>query len=297
VYESVSRNDNDGASRTADPAARVLAVVGSGRAGLVTDVDGTISPIVARPQDAAVLPRAREALIGLRDRLVVVAVVTGRGVEDVRRMVGIDGLTYVGNHGLEWLRDGRSDLLPEARAWAPQVATALDQVRLDLPTRLSSGLLVENKGASASLHYRLAPDPEATRAALLASLARWVVPGGLRVEEGRRVINLLPPLTVNKGTAVNQLVREHELDGVVYFGDDVTDAHAFRALRGLREDRGLRTLAVGVVGPETPSSIRELADTSVADAPAVAELLTRVLEGLKSSATMGSERAPGTGSS
>ncbi len=198
MYESVSGNDNGGAGVTADLLARVLAAVGIGRTALITDVDGTISPIVARPEDAAVLPAAREALVGLRDRLTVVAVVTGRSVDNARRLVGVEGLTYIGNHGLETYSHGRAEVVVEARRWVPQVTAVLDQVALHLPPPLTTGVLIENKGASASLHYRLAPDPDVTRSALLASLARWVVPGGLRVEEGRRVINLLPPLTIQQ---------------------------------------------------------------------------------------------------
>ncbi|HEY2594657.1 MAG TPA: trehalose-phosphatase, partial [Chloroflexota bacterium] len=144
-------------------------------------------------------------------------------------------------------------------------------------------------------HYRLAPDPDLTGSALLAILGRWAIPSGLRIEEGRRVFNLLPPLTVTKGTAVTWLVREHRLEGVVYLGDDVTDAHAFRALHALRQSSGVRTLAIGVVGSETPPSVRELADASVPSVAAVAELLCRVLDGLKSSARM-DWRAPGSGS-
>ncbi|HEV7664378.1 MAG TPA: trehalose-phosphatase, partial [Chloroflexota bacterium] len=100
MYESASSGDN---------ASLVLQVVGllaAGRAGLVTDVDGTISPIVARPEDAAVLPAARDALAGLSHLLSMVAVVSGRRASDARAMVGVDGLVYVGNHGLErWTAD------------------------------------------------------------------------------------------------------------------------------------------------------------------------------------------------
>ncbi len=295
VYESMSGSDNGDSRVSADLVARVLAVVGSGRSGLVTDIDGTISPIVAQPEDAAVLPRAREALLGLRDVLTLVAIVTGRSVADARQMVGIDGLTYVGNHGLETFSDGHVELVSEARPWEPRVAAVLDQVALHLPAELRTGVIIENKGATASLHYRLAPDPQLTRTGLLEILGRWAVTSGLRVEEGRRVINLLPPLTASKGSAVTWLVRHLGLEGIVYLGDDVTDTHAFRALDSLRRAASVRTLTIAVVGPETPSSVRLLADASVPSPPAVEELLCRVLDGLKTSARM-DLRAPGVGS-
>jgi trehalose 6-phosphate phosphatase len=274
---------------------RVVALLGRPRAGLVTDIDGTISPVVVRPEEAFVLPEAREALAGLKGLLDVVAVVSGRGVADARAMVGVDGLIYVGNHGLEvWGADG-PELVPEARPWVPRVAAVLDGVARRIDSIGLSGVIIEDKGATASLHYRLAPDPDAARRMLLEILVQSAVTSGLRVEEGRRVINLLPPLTVTKGSAVTWLVREHGLDRLVYLGDDVTDAHAFKALDVLRETRHLDALGIGVVGPETPPIIRQLADAAVPSVMAVAALLVRVLDGLKPSATMES-RAPTVGS-
>jgi trehalose 6-phosphate phosphatase len=303
VYESVSRSDNaatdDGVAderAVFDPLVqRVVRLLRRPRAGLITDIDGTISPIMARPEEAIVLPEAREALMGLKDALAMVAVVTGRGVADARAMVGVDGLIYVGNHGLEVWGTNGPELVPEARPWVPRLAAVLDEVARLVEAKSFTGVIIENKGATASLHYRLAPDPDATRRGLLEILARCAITSGLRLEEGRRVINLLPPLMVSKGSAVTWLAREHNLQRLVYLGDDVTDAHAFRALGVLRHASHLETLGIGVIGPETPPEIRQLADAAVPSVTAAAALLSGVLEGLKSSATMES-RAPTVGS-
>src|SRR5207302_6561960 len=228
-------------------------------------------------------------LARLANRLALVAVVSGRTGADARKLVGVDGLTYVGNHGLEILSERCAELVPEARPWVPRIAAVLDDV-----ARMHAipGVLIENKGATASLHYRMTPDPDQARRELLAILARRAITSGLRIEEGRRVINLLPPLTVTKGSAVSWLVREHGLDRLVYLGDDVTDAHAFKALKIMRESaHPVQTLGIGVIGSETPPIVRQLADASVASVEAVAELLSEVLDGLRSSATM-ETRAP-----
>jgi trehalose 6-phosphate phosphatase len=218
-------------------------------------------------------------------------VVSGRTVADARGMVDVDGLTYVGNHGLEILSERGPELVPEARPWVPRLAAVLDQIRAGYVQQAAeqgqeSGVLIENKGATASLHYRLAADPGRTRRDLLGLLARGAITSGLRVEEGRMVINLLPPLTVTKGSAVSWLVRAHHLDRLVYLGDDVTDAHAFRALAVLRESGEARTLGIGVITPETPPSVRQLADTCVRSVEEVADLLCRAAEGLESGASM-----------
>ncbi|TME25097.1 MAG: trehalose-phosphatase [Chloroflexi bacterium] len=183
------------------------------------------------------------------------------------------------------------ELVPEARPWVPRIAAVLDDV-----ARMHAipGVLIENKGATASLHYRMTPDPDQARRELLAILARRAITSGLRIEEGRMVINLLPPLTVTKGSAVSWLVREHRLERLVYLGDDITDAHAFRALAVLRQS-GVRTLGIGVVAPETPPSVRQLADACVASVREVAELLCRTADGLESSGTMESREALASG--
>jgi trehalose 6-phosphate phosphatase len=278
VYESASQTNNaSGIVQT------VVALLGSGRAGLVTDIDGTISPIVAGGEEAQVLPRAKHALERLKHRLTLVAVVSGRAVGEARQMVDVDGLTYVGNHGLEiWTPHGPR-LVPEARPWVPRLAAVLEQIQREYT---QPGVLIENKGATASLHYRGAADPDRTRRELLEILARRAIPGGLRVEEGRMVINLLPPLTVTKGSAVIWLVRKHHLDRLVYLGDDVTDAHAFRALAVLRQNGEVRTLGIGVIAPETPRSVRQLADACVRSVEEVADLLCRTVETLESGASM-----------
>lgn len=289
MYESVSGNDND------ELHLRVLDLLRRGRAGLVTDIDGTIAPIVARPEEAMVLPNARGALEGLNQQLELVAVVTGRSVDNARRLVDVDGITYIGNHGLEVFTNGTAVILAEAQPWVPRLASVLDQLDDRLEPDLKQGVLVENKGATASLHYRLAPDPDRTRQAVLEILAHCAGTSGIRIEEGRRVINLLPPLMVSKGSAVTSLVKERALDAIVFLGDDITDAHAFRALDMLRQSGRVRTLGIGVVGPETAPIVRQLADATVPSVSAVADLLCAVLDGLEAGDRM-EPRVPGVGS-
>lgn len=272
MYESGSHSDNR------ELVGRIVDLLRAGRGGLITDVDGTISPIVIHPENARVLPRAREALQQLNEQIEVVAVVSGRAVADARKMVDVDGLVYVGNHGLEvWSPDGPV-VPPEAKPWVPRVANVIADITRQVHR---PGVTIENKGVTASLHYRLADNPDQARRELLEAIAHSAFTSGLRLEEGRMVLNLLPPLTVTKGSAVASLARAHQLNSVVYFGDDVTDAHAFRALKGLRETSHIDTLSVGVVGPETPLNVRQLADVHVPSVDAVADVMCEVVMGLR----------------
>jgi trehalose 6-phosphate phosphatase len=272
VYESDSRSDNSELS------ARVTELLATGRAGLITDVDGTIAPIVTNPADAYVLPAAREALETLKGQLALVAVVSGRQVAEAKAMVAVAGITYIGNHGLEVLTPLGPKIVPEARPWVPRLAHVIQEIEQQVTM---PGVKIENKGVTASLHYRTTAHPDEARRELLEIVAKTALTSGLRLEEGRMVLNLLPPLTVSKGSAVSWLAKEHQLDGLVYLGDDVTDAHAFSALKTLKETSQMRTLSIGVIGPETPLHVRQLADLAVASVWEVADLLCAITNSLR----------------
>ena len=167
-------------------------------------------------------------------------------------MVAVSGLVYVGSHGLE------AD--PDAERWRAALASFIAGV--DWP--------VEDKGLTASFHYRTAPDEQAARAALeeIADRAR---DAGLRARFGRKVLELLPPIDADKGTAVRRLLSERGLTRALYAGDDTTDLDAFGALDGL--ELGVR---VAVASKEGPVKLRERADIIVDDPLGFLELLRRL---------------------
>jgi trehalose 6-phosphate phosphatase len=205
-------------------------------AGIFLDVDGVLAPIVPRPENARVPDDIRAELRRLAARYALVACVSGRAGDDARSIVGVPELTYVGNHGLE--------LEPDAAEWAARLAAFLSDV--DWPR-------VEDKGLTASLHYR-DMDEEAARRELDA-IAGQARAEGFVARYGRKVLELLPPLEANKGTAVRSLVGEYDLERALYAGDDTTDLDAFSVLDGL--DVAVR---VAVASSEGPRELRERAD-------------------------------------
>jgi trehalose 6-phosphate phosphatase len=219
------------------------------RAAILLDVDGVLAPIVARPEDAAVPGETRLELERLRDRYAVVACVSGRTSDDAERIVGVPGLVYLGSHGLE--------LAPDAMHWQETLRDFAAGV--DWP--------VEDKGLTVSFHYRLAADQQAARAELeeVASRARAA---GLKARFGRKVLELLPPITANKGTAVKSLLEERGLHRALYAGDDTTDLDGFAAVADL--ELGVR---VAVASPEGPSALRDAADLVVASPTELLDLL------------------------
>ncbi|MDQ3226435.1 MAG: trehalose-phosphatase [Chloroflexota bacterium] len=243
-------------------------------AAVVTDIDGTISAIAPTPAEAMVDPGAHAALALLRERLAEVAVVSGRAPQDGAAMVGLPELTYVGNHGLERIVAGVPWTHPVAAAMQPAIAAALAEIEsaaraaADVPW-----LIVENKGVTGTIHYRLAPDPVAA-VALLEPLARAATGRhDLRLTLGRMILEIRPLLAVNKGTAIRELAHDLGLRGIVFFGDDVTDVDAFRALREMRQAGEASTLRVGVLGPETSPAVLAEIDVSVTGVAACAATL------------------------
>jgi trehalose 6-phosphate phosphatase len=254
--------------------AACMEVLRQAPSAVVTDIDGTVSAIAPTPAEAMVDPGAKAALALLAERLTAVAVVSGRAPQDGVAMVGLPELIYVGNHGLERIARGTPWTHPVAAEAQPAIAAALAEIEIaaraaaDVPW-----LLIENKGVTGTVHYRLAPDQIAA-AALLEPLARAAADRhGLRLTSGRMIFEVRPALAVNKGTAIRELAQDLDLRGIVFFGDDVTDVDAFRALRELREAGEAATLRVGVLGPDTSPAVLAEIDMSLHGVPACAATL------------------------
>jgi trehalose 6-phosphate phosphatase len=221
------------------------------RSALILDVDGTLSPIAPRPELAVVPEATRAELRRLVSRYRLLACVSGRSGDDARRLVGVDGIEYVGNHGLE--------LHPDAATLAVETARFRDSV--DLP--------VEDKGVSLAYHYRDAADEKAAHAELevVAEQARSV---GLDARWGRRVLEVRPSVGADKGTAVRTLLERSGASRALYAGDDTTDRDAFRGLT----DAGLEhAVRIAVASAEGPRALQEAADLVVSSPDELVELL------------------------
>ena len=240
------------------------------------DVDGTLAPIVSRPDDAAVPEATRELLLKLSRRYALVACLSGRRAEDARRIVGLCELTYVGNHGLENLRPGsdQPETLSEADSYASAVRTFANAAYTS--ELRDAGIRLEDKESIWSLHWREASDQSAARA-LLQRVATSAERSDLVPHWGRKVLELRPPIAVDKGTALRRLLEQRGLEAALYAGDDTTDLDAFRGLRQLRSDEGLEhVVCVGVGSEEGPARIAAEADLVVDGPDGFRELLAQL---------------------
>jgi len=230
-----------------------------GPAGILLDFDGTLSPIVARPELARIADGGRSALSALVSRYAVVAVISGRTRPELLDLVAVDGVRLEASYGMPPLAD-----VPP---------TVLDQVRVAAAS--VPGARVELKGHAVAVHVRGLPDPEAAEAALLGPLERIGAAHGLDVIEGKRVLELVPAGRPLKEGAVQRVVDAFELAAVLYAGDDVADLRAFATLDELA-DRGLHVVKVAVRSEGSPVELIASADLTV-DGPAE---LIELLRGL-----------------
>jgi trehalose 6-phosphate phosphatase len=225
----------------------------------MTDIDGTISRIAARPDEATVSQSARDSLRSISEKLALVAVVTAREEQVARSMVGLDSLAYIGNYALhEGIDLGQG--LEQAKS---QVQSQL----IDLPC-----VELEEKGISFALHYRNCEE-EGIRERVLGLVLPVATEAGARVIEGKRVVELVPAGLPDKGTAVAGLLRERGVRGIVFIGDDFSDVAVFREITRRREEEGLPGLGIAVVDAETDGAVREAADEELAGVEEVEEFL------------------------
>jgi trehalose 6-phosphate phosphatase len=230
-----------------------------GSVAIFTDIDGTLAPIVPTPDMSEVSAELKELLERLSEKYLLVAGISGRKTEDALDLVGLADVVYFGNHGFEILRDGEVKVTPEALPYLEKVQELENNARQELAPL---GAFVEEKGITASIHYRNAPPEVGERS--VDFVKREGERLGLRITVGRGVVEARPPIRADKGTAVRALVEEYRPERAMFLGDDTTDLDAFRELVELREEGALREiLRVGVASEEGPPEITSEADIVV----------------------------------
>jgi trehalose 6-phosphate phosphatase len=253
-------------------------------AAVLLDIDGTLAPIVRHAADAQVPEATRTLLIEISKRYRLVGCVSGRRAATARQIVAIGSIAYVGNHGGELLRPGatRPELDPDLAAWTERVREFADRVYT--PERQRARVRSEDKEAIAAFHWRGAPDEQAA-AALARGIAEQAQAEGFAVHWGRKVVEVRPPVALDKGLGVSALLRSAEdrgdgspIGAAMYVGDDTTDLDAFRSLRALVDADLLRTaICVAVRSDETPPELAECADLIIDGPSGVRGLLEALL--------------------
>jgi trehalose 6-phosphate phosphatase len=240
---------------------------------VLTDIDGTLAPIVPTPDMSEVSEELKDLLSQLSERYLLVAGISGRKTEDALDLIGLEDVVYFGNHGFEILRDGEVEVIPEALPYLEKVQELEHLAREEL---VPQGAFVEEKGITASIHYRNAPREVGEEC--VRFVKREGERLGLRITVGRGVVEARPPIRADKGTAVRTLVEEYHPQKAMFIGDDTTDLDAFRELEVLREEGALKEiLRIGVSSDEGPPEIEEQADIVVDGVDGVNEVLKQLI--------------------
>jgi len=239
---------------------------------LLSDYDGSLSPIVDRPDEAVPVPAALDAIAALVGRLGRVGIVSGRPVEFLAALVPVDGLLLVGLYGMESMIAGERIVDPRVVPFLDAVAHASDDADARLP-----GIIVERKaGVSVTLHWRVAPGREPEVLGLAAELAHRY---GLSELRTRYAVELRPPVAIDKGTAMDAFVDGFSVAS--YAGDDTGDLAAFDALaRAQADGRIARAVRIGVRSPEMPAALPAAVDCLVDGPTGLTDLLTGVVRAL-----------------
>ena len=248
------------------------------RAAILLDVDGTLAPIVRHADDAVVPQATRALLVDVAKRYGCVACVSGRRAATARQIVAIGSIAYVGNHGAELLRAGGTsvEMDREAGAWQRRVHQFGERAFTQQLQRLR--VRDEDKGPIMAFHWRGAPDEDAAEAAI-TRVAEDAEAAGLATHWGRKVLEIRPPIPLDKGRGVTNLLRDSGLDIALYAGDDVTDLDAFSGLRAMAESGRLEhAVCVGVRSDETPAPLESSADVLVDGPAGVRRLLDALLD-------------------
>ena len=244
--------------------------LGQNSLGLVLDFDGTMSEFVPNLENAVIFPDIVPPLRRLVGRLTLVAVMSGRAARDVERRVGIGGIVYVGNHGAECIADGELSAAQGAEAAESDLQALLDTLG---SAAADPGIVLENKKFSASVHYRSVADEDAVIERLRAAVDSLPDMGAFQVFWGNKILEIRRRNGVDKGVALDKLMRDWRVGSAVFLGDDTTDADALLALKERRASGDISGFGVAVVQDGTPASVLENADYSLDGVPEVAEFL------------------------
>jgi trehalose 6-phosphate phosphatase len=240
---------------------------------VLLDIDGTLSPIVENAADARVPETTRKLLIAISRRYGLVACISGRRASEARAMVSIGTITYIGTHGAELLQSGWTEpvLDPNVQEWTSRI----DQFRLDAdtPDLRRARVRIEDKGPIVAFHWRGAGDESAARAAI-DGLAARAQAAGFEVHWGRKVMEVRPPVRIDKGAGVAALLHRSGVQVALYAGDDVTDLDAFASLKRLKAAGSLTdAICVGVLSDDGPAEIETESDITVDGTAGMQELL------------------------
>jgi trehalose 6-phosphate phosphatase len=257
---------------------QLRAIIHAPRFGILTDFDGTLCNFRPYPEMPRMSPRNADLIRKLAERLPLVALISGRGADELQTVADIPGasVVYVGNHGLEELVNGQIIVAPEALEWAHRLNAFYEE----LGEPILPGVRHQHKRVTMSVTYRMAENPAQVRLRLKEKLDHVNQKYGFLLHEGRTIWEVKPNIPLDKGTAITRLIDEYGLNGAIFLGDDLTDVPALQAIRTLRDSHRIHGLAVGVLGETDVPLVQDNADVLARSVEEVENIFAWILDNL-----------------
>jgi len=243
---------------------------------IITDIDGTISEIAPTPMEAMVKPEIKDKIEKIADKFKFTGVMTGRNINNAMEMVGSKKIIYIGNHGLEQYKNGKISIEPQVKQYIP----FMKKLRREIQKKLKDYecILFQDKELSFTVHYRLCKTSDEARQKALEIIHSIKGSKNLKITEGRKAIEIRPPVGQDKGTVLQKFISDNHIKKIVYLGDDVTDADAFNKLKELKGAGKVNSVGIVVVSEEVPELVKENASFYVNGVDEVQKFFNWILE-------------------
>jgi trehalose 6-phosphate phosphatase len=225
------------------------------KSAILIDIDGTISEITQTPEEAVVTLSMRNEIKKLKKKFQTVGIISGRTVENAMDMVGVDGLLYIGNHGMEYLIDGEIIIDSDAMKYHEHIKSISQDLKKSELSQIK-GLKFEDKGICFSIHYRECESQEDLRKKILEVVDRFIDNKELKLTVGRKIVELKPHISRDKGYIVGKIIENYYLNHVIYIGDDITDYDAFTKLKELGITSNIKSASILVHSNEIPDYMK-----------------------------------------
>ena len=226
---------------------------------IVTDIDGTISSIETLPHQAMITNNMKGILNNIQQKFKLLSIITGRSLKDALEMINIEGILYIGNHGMEYQRNNEIITDKKTLNYIPKINELYEKLKNESNLK-QPGIILENKKACISIHYRSTQDTQSVRKTILKTLRNIKTTEGLQIKEGRKIIEVRPPVGNDKGKIINKIVKNYQAKKLIYLGDDITDVDAFKEISKLSTEKNFEGISILVISNETPEFVKKSAE-------------------------------------
>lgn len=242
-----------------------------GESVVITDIDGTISEITSEPSHAKITPDMRNTLLVLSSKFKFVGVLTGRDINDALNIIKLKKIVYIGNHGLQRIKNGKITIDPQVEAYIP----IIKEIYEELTTKLeySNGFDLEFKTLSITVHYNKCDPKCQAKKVILDTISTMTLGKLVKVIEGRDLLEIRPPVGDDKGSILQKFISENKIKKIIYLGDDINDVCAFKKLKELSQKHEITGISIAVNSKEVPDHVKKAANFYVENVQETFEFL------------------------